>query len=155
LQAVTGFKYLYLRKSTFYVRVKVPKHLGAREIRLCLRTHKLSVAILVLERLLPLISSLKQLVIRSRTLDTDSTCLQFTKIKDAMLKQLEISDIDPMIAKLEQGYSDKGHTVNALSTGSLLGLNEVFKEQYLYIAQAQNNEQRLVRFSEVVVGLTQ
>jgi hypothetical protein len=24
-----------------------------------------------------------------------------------MLKQLEISDIDPIIAKLEQGYSDK------------------------------------------------
>ncbi len=59
---------IYLRKSTFYVRVKVPKRLGAREIRLCLRTHKLSVAILVLERLLPLISSLKQVVIRSRTL---------------------------------------------------------------------------------------
>jgi hypothetical protein len=36
--------------------------------------------------------------------------LQFLQIKDAMLKQLEISDIDPMIAKLEQGYSDKGHT---------------------------------------------
>jgi hypothetical protein len=102
VQAVTGFKYLYLRKSTFYVRVKVPKRLGAREIRLCLRTHKLSVAVLVLERLLPLISSLKQLVIRSRTLDTDLVCLQFSHIKDAMLKQLEISDIAPLIADLEK-----------------------------------------------------
>jgi integrase len=137
------------------VRVKVPKRLGAREIRLCLRTHKLSVAILVLERLLPLISSLKQLVIRSRTLDTDLVCLQFSHIKDAMLKQLEISDIDPLIANLEKGYSDKGHTLNALSHNSLLGLDKVFKEQYLYIAQASDNEQRLVRLSEVVAGLTQ
>jgi integrase len=137
------------------VRVKVPKRLGAREIRLCLRTHKLTVAILVLERLLPLISSLKQLVIRSRTLDTDLACLQFSHIKDAMLKQLEISDIDSLIANLEKGYSDKGHTLNALSNNSLLGLDEAFKEQYLYIAQASDNEQRLVRFSEVVAGLTQ
>lgn len=137
------------------MRVKVSKRLGAREVRLCLRTHKLSVAVIVLERLLPLISSLKQLVIRSRTLDTDLICLQFTQIKDAMLKQLEISDIDPLIANIEQGYSDKGHTLNALSHNSLLGLNETFKGQYLYIAQAQDNEQRLVRFSEVVAGLTQ
>ncbi|MBA6297053.1 hypothetical protein [Colwellia sp. MB02u-9] len=49
----------------------------------------------------------KALVISSRTLDTDSTYLQFSQIKDDMLKQLEISDIDPIIAKLEQGYSDK------------------------------------------------
>ncbi len=155
MQAVKGFKYLYLRKVTFYVRVKVPKRLGAREVRLCLRTNKLSIAVIRLETLLPLISSLKQLVIRSRTLDTKFTCLQFLQIKDAMLKQLEISDIDPMIARLEQGYSDKGHTLNALSHDSLLGLPDNFKEQYLYIAQAKDNEQRLVRFSEVVAGLTQ
>jgi integrase len=137
------------------VRVKVPKRLGAREVRFCLRTNKLSVAVVRLECLLPLISSLKQLVIRSRTLDTNLICLQFLQIKDAMLKQLEISDIDPMIAKLEQGYSDKGHTLNALSHNSLLGLDDNFKEQYLYIAQASDNEQRLVRFGEVVAGLTQ
>lgn len=155
MQVVKGFKYLYLRKVTFYVRVKVPKRLGAREVRLCLRTNKLSVAVVRLECLLPLISSLKQLVIRSRTLDTNLICLQFLQIKDAMLKQLEISDIDPMIAKLEQGYSDKGHTLNALSHNSLFGLDDNFKEQYLYIAQASDNEQRLVRLSEVVAGLTQ
>jgi integrase len=155
VQAVKGFKYLYLRKLAFYVRVKVPKRLGAREVRFCLRTNKLSVAVVRLECLLPLISSLKQLVIRSRTLDTNLICLQFLQIKDAMLKQLEISDIDPMIAKLEQGYSDKGHTLNALSHNSLLGLDDNVKEQYLYIAQASDNEQRLVRFGEVVAGLTQ
>ncbi|MEY8215646.1 MAG: hypothetical protein RPR97_14325 [Colwellia sp.] len=57
-----------------------------------------------------------------------------------------------MIAELEQGYSDKSHTINVLSSNSLLGLNEIFKEQHLYIAQANDNEQRLVRFSEVVAG---
>mgnify|MGYP000564575821 CR=1 FL=1 len=102
MQAVSGLKYLYLRKSTFYVRVKVPKHLGAREVRLCLRTKEQWVAVIILEGVLPLISKLKQLVIRSRTLETDSTCLHFTQIKDAMLKQLTVADIDPMIAKLEQ-----------------------------------------------------
>jgi hypothetical protein len=45
VQAVKGFKYLYLRKVTFYVRVKVPKRLGAREVMFCLRTNKLSVAV--------------------------------------------------------------------------------------------------------------
>lgn len=114
VQAVSGFKYLYLRKSTFYLRVKVPKRLGAREVRLCLRTKKLSVAVVILNLLSPFVSRLKQLVIRSRTLDTSLICLQFTQIKDAMLKQLTVADIDPMIAKLEQGYSDGGHSINAL-----------------------------------------
>ena len=155
MQTVAGFKYLSLRKQTFYLRMKVPKRMGTREIKLCLRTQKLSVAVVILERLSPIIARLKELVINSRTLDTDLISLQFSQIKDAMLKQLEISDIDPMLAELEQGYSDKGHTLNALSSNSLLGLNEAFKEQYRYIAQAQNNEQRLVRFSEVVAGLTE
>ncbi len=68
MQAVSGFKYLYLRKSTFYVRVKVPKRLGAREIKLCLRTEKLCVAVIILEGLLPLVSKLKQLVINHYTI---------------------------------------------------------------------------------------
>ena len=155
MQSVSGFKYLSLRKHTFYLRMKVPKRMGTREIKLCLRTQKLSVAVVILERLSPIMARLKELVINSRTLDTDLISLQFSQIKDAMLKQLEISDIDPMLAELEQGYSDKGHTLNALSSNSLIGLNEAFKEQYRYIAQAQDNEQRLVRFSEVVVGLTE
>jgi integrase len=72
-----------------------------------------------------------------------------------MLKRLEISDIDPIISALEQGYSDKGHILNALSHDTLFGMDEDFIERYLYIAQATNNEQRLVRFSEVVAGLTE
>jgi integrase len=154
VQAVSGLKYLYLRKSTFYIRVKVPKRLGAREVRLCLRTKKLGVAVIMLEGLLPLVSKLKQLVIRSRTLDTDSTCLQFTQIKDAMLKQLTVADIDPMIAKLEQGYSDGGHSINALGHQSITDLGDSFQEQFIYIAQADSNEERVARFEGVVSKLT-
>jgi hypothetical protein len=146
---------LYLRKGTYYLRVKVPKRLGTREIRLCLRTNKINVAVVILESLLPLIAKLKKLVISSRTLDTDLVLLQFSHIKGAMLKRLEISDIDPIISALEQGYIDKGRTLNALSNVTLFGMDEDFIEQYLYIAQATNNEQRLVRFSEVVAGLTE
>ncbi|MBL4941893.1 MAG: DUF3258 domain-containing protein [Colwellia sp.] len=149
MQAVSGFKYLYLRKSTFYLRVKVPKRLGAREVRLCLRTKKLAVAVVVLDRLLPLILRLKQLVIRSRTLDTGLICLQFTQIKDAMLKQLTVADIDPMIAKLEQGYSDGGHSINALGQTPLLELDENLQAQFIYIAEADSNEERIARFEEV------
>ena len=154
LQAVTGFKYLYLRKHTFYLRVKVPKRLGSREVSLCLRTKKLSVAVVILERLLPLVSRLKQLVIHSRTLGTSSICLQFTQIKDAMLKQLTVADIDPMIAKLEQGYSDGGHSINALGQTPLIALDESFQEQFIYIAGADNNEDRMARFDEVASQLT-
>ena len=61
----------------------------------------------VLDLLLPFVSMLQQLVIRSRPLDTSSICLQFTQIKCCHVKtQLTVADIDPMIAKLEQGYSD-------------------------------------------------
>jgi integrase len=153
LQAVSGFKYLYRRKSTYYLRVKVPKRLGTREVRLCLRTKKLSVAVVILERLLPFISRLKQLVIRSRTLDTSSICLQFTQIKDAMLKQLTVADIDPMIAKLEQGYSDGGHSINALGQKPLMALDDNFMQQFIYIAGAENAQQRDERLAEVVSKL--
>jgi integrase len=154
VQAVSGFKYLYRRKQTYYLRVKVPKRLGAREVRLCLRTKKLAVAVVVLDRLLPLILRLKQLVIRSRTLDTSLICLQFTQIKDAMLKQLTVADIDPMIAKLEQGYSDGCHSINALGQKPLLTLDGNFQEQFVYIAQANSNEERMARFDEMASQLT-
>ncbi len=154
MQAVSGFKYLYLRKSVFYVRVKVPKRLGAREIRLCLRTKKLAVAVVILERLLPSIAKLKQLVIQSRTLDTSTICLQFTQIKDAMLKQLTIADIDPIIAKLEQGYSDGGHSINALGQQSISELDDNFKQKFIYIAQADSNDERMARFDEVACRLS-
>lgn len=154
VQAVSGFKYLYRRKQAFYLRVKVPKRLGAREVRLCLRTKKLSVAVLLLEILQPFISMLKQLVISSRTLDTDITCLQFTQIKNAMLKQLTVADIDPMIAKLEQGYSDGGHSINALGQKPLMALDDRFQEQFVYIAEADSQEERVARFDEVASKLT-
>lgn len=32
-----------------------------------------------------------------------------------MLKQLDIADIEPLISKLEQGYSNGSHTINALA----------------------------------------
>ncbi len=67
MQNVIGFKYLFTRKHTFYLRIKVPKRMGTREIKLCLRTKKLSVAVIVLERLSPSITILKELVITSRT----------------------------------------------------------------------------------------
>lgn len=108
----------------------------------------------ILERLLPLVSKLKQLVIRSRTLDTSLICLQFTQIKDAMLKQLTVADIDPMIAKLEQGYSDGGHSINALGQQSLMALDDSFQEQFVYIAQADSNEERMARFEELASKLT-
>lgn len=60
-----------------------------------------------------------------------------------------------MIAKLKQGYDDKGYTLNALSHPMLSGLCGNCKEQYLYIAEATDNEKWLVYFSEVVAGLAQ
>lgn len=49
-------KYLFVRKHTFYLRIKVPKRMGTREIKLCLRTKNLSVAVALLERLSPVIT---------------------------------------------------------------------------------------------------
>jgi len=54
MQTVAGFKYLSLRKYTFYLRMKVPKRMGAREIKVCLRAKKLSVEVVILERLSPI-----------------------------------------------------------------------------------------------------
>tara|TARA_R110001583_G_scaffold281_16_gene2600 strand:+ start:244 stop:1695 length:1452 start_codon:yes stop_codon:yes gene_type:complete len=132
VQAIKGFKYLYLRKVTFYVRVKVAKRLGAREVRLCLRTNKLSVAVVRLECIRSLISSLKQLVMRSRTLDTNLICLQFSQIKDSMLKQLEISDIDPhsvsyrvLLSKLKSSNDVRDKLLSSIFGGDSIGEREL------------------------------
>jgi len=63
IRVLVGFKYLYLSKNIFYVRGKVIKRAGIIEMRLCLHTHKLDVAIVVLEKLLPIMVRLKQLVL--------------------------------------------------------------------------------------------
>ncbi len=127
MQALVGCQYLYRRKATYYLRVKVPKRLGVREVRLCLRTEVLEVALVILQRLKPLIIKLKGLVIHSRTLDTSLISQQLNQIKNAMQKQLTIADIDPLIAKLEQGFSDGGHAVNTLGDKSILELDSRFK----------------------------
>jgi len=66
-----------------------------------------------------------------------------------------VADIDPMIAKLEQGYSDGGHSINALGQQPLMALDDNFQEQFVYIAQADSNEERMARFEEVVSKLTE
>jgi hypothetical protein len=53
--------------------------------------------VLIWNRLQPFILQLKQLVITSRKLDTDTTYLQLLSIKDAMTKKLSIGDIDPLL----------------------------------------------------------
>ncbi|XQW84543.1 DUF6538 domain-containing protein [Thalassotalea piscium] len=150
---VNGFKHLYLRKTQYYFRQRIPKRLGLREIRLCLHTSSLSVAVIKWHRLQPYILKLKQLVIISRKLDTKTTKERLLSLKDIMTKVLSVGDIDGLIAQLEHGYSDKAHRLNALSGDDLLALSDSFKEHYLYIAQALDNQQRLVRFSEVVASL--
>ena len=135
--------------------MKIPKRLGTREVRLCLRTKRLPVAIAKLDLLLPMVKRLKAHVISSRTLETDLVSKQLNQIKDAMLKQLTIADIDPLIPKLEQGYSDGGHTINALGTQSLTELDDSFKERFVYIAEAESSTEREARFDEIVTGLEQ
>ena len=127
MQAVTGFKYLYLRKTTFYFRLKLPKRISRQEIRLCLRTNKLTEAVILWELLQPYACRLKRLVINSRTLDTSLISMQLTQIKDVMWKRSEISDIDPLIAKLEQGYSAGAHAVNLMADSHILDLDDDFK----------------------------
>ncbi|MCF6456503.1 hypothetical protein L1068_06760 [Pseudoalteromonas sp. MMG023] len=110
-------------------------------------------ALVLMERLKPLILQLKGLVIHSRTLDTSLISQQLNQIKNAMQKQLTIADIDPLIAKLELGFSDGGHAVNALSDKSILELDSRFKELFIYMAETDSNEERVNRFAEIIKGL--
>ncbi|MBS3799100.1 site-specific integrase [Pseudoalteromonas sp. BDTF-M6] len=71
-----------------------------------------------------------------------------------MQKQLTIADIDPMIAKLEQGFSDGGHAVNALGDKSILELDDRFKELFVHMADSDSNDERVNRFAEVLKGLS-
>ncbi|MFC0117780.1 DUF3258 domain-containing protein [Pseudoalteromonas xiamenensis] len=153
MRAVVGCQYLYRRKATYYLRVKIPKRLGVREVRLCLRTEVLEVAVVILQRLKPLIIQLKGLVIHSRTLDTSLISQQLKQIKNAMQKQLTIADIDPLIAKLEQGFSDGGHAVNALGDKSILELDSRFKKLFIHMADTDSNEERVNRFAEIIKDL--
>ncbi|WP_448568151.1 DUF6538 domain-containing protein [Thalassotalea ganghwensis] len=114
MKVVAGSKYLYLRKQWFYFRIRLPKRLGMREIRFGLQTQNLISAVNRINQFKPYIQQLKQLVITSKSLDTSEVKPQLIKIKDAMLKQLQVSDIDTLIAGMEQGYSNGAHALNVL-----------------------------------------
>jgi integrase len=155
MKAVVGKKYLYLRKQRFYFRIKLPKRLGTREIRIGLQTQDLISAIKRINQFKPHIQQLKQLVITSKSLDTSDVKPMLMKIKDAMLKQLSVRDIDVLIAELEQGYSNGAHALNVLGQTELLSNDNHFKEQLTYIALAPSNETRTKRLKEVIAGLSE
>ncbi|MEW6990354.1 YdeI/OmpD-associated family protein [Colwelliaceae bacterium 6441] len=72
-----------------------------------------------------------------------------------MLKQLSVSDIDVLIAELEQGYSNGAHAINVLGQTNLLSDDNHFKEELTYIAQASSNETRTKRLQEIIAGLSE
>lgn len=135
--------------------MKLPKRLGLREIRFSLQTQNLISATKRLYRLNCYIQQIKQLVITTKSLDTSEIKPRLIKIKDAMLKQLEVSDIDVLIADLEKGYSNGAHAINVLGQINLLSDDNHFKEQLTYIAQAPSNETRAKRLQEVIAGLSE
>ena len=155
MKAVAGNKHLYLRKQWFYFRMKLPKRLGTREVRIALHTQNLISAVNKLNQIKPYVQQIKQLVIASKSLETSEVQPQLLKIKDAMLKQLQVSDIDTLIADVEQGYSNGAHALNVLGQSELLSDDNQFKEQLTYIAQATDNETRTKRLQEIIAGLSE
>nr|WP_231919230.1 DUF3258 domain-containing protein [Shewanella sp. UCD-FRSSP16_17] len=72
-----------------------------------------------------------------------------------MLKQLAMSDIDGLVAELEQGYSNHAHAVNVLGQDSVLDKNNKFITELAYISQAEDNDTRTIRLKEVIAGLSE
>jgi len=155
MKVVAGNKYLYLRKQWFYFRMRLPKRLGTRKIRFGLQTQNLISAVNRVNQFKPYIQEVKQLVITLKSLDTSEVKPQLIMIKDAMLKQLQVIDIDILIADMEQGYSNGAHALNVLGQSELLSDDNQFKEQLTYIAQATDNETRTKRLQEIIAGLSE
>ena len=116
MKAVAGNKHLYLRKQWFYFRMRLPRRLGTREIRIALHTQNLIKAANKLNQFKSYIQQIKQLVIASKSLETSEAQLQLLKIKDAMLKQLQVSDIDVLIAEDNQEFKIGNIIIKALHT---------------------------------------
>ncbi|OBT04758.1 hypothetical protein A9267_17600 [Shewanella sp. UCD-FRSSP16_17] len=134
MKAIAGTKHLYIRKEWFYFRIKLPKRLGVREVRLSLNTQDLSYALLKLQCFTLQINLLKQLVVSLKSLDTSVVTSSLLMIKDTMLKQLAMSDIDGLVAELEQGYSHHAHAVKVLGQNSILDKNNKFTTALTFIA---------------------
>ena len=135
--------------------MRLPKRLGVREVRFGLQTQNLISAAKRVEQFKPCIQELKQLVISSKSLDTSEVKPRLLMIKDAMLKQLQVGDIDVLIAEMEQGYSNGAHALNVLGQTELLSDDNQFKEQLSYIAQASDNNIRTARLNKVIAGLSE
>lgn len=135
--------------------MRLPKRLGTREIRFGLQTQNLISAVKRVEQFKPYIQQLKQLVITSKSLDTSEVRPQLMLIKDAMLKQLQVSDVDALIAEMEQTYSNGAHAINVLGQTELFSDDNQFKEQLSYIAQATDNNIRTARLNEVIGSLSE
>ncbi|WP_188925549.1 DUF3258 domain-containing protein [Shewanella algicola] len=66
-----------------------------------------------------------------------------------------MSDIDGLIAELEQDYSNNAHAVNVLGQDGVLDKNNQFITELTYISQAEDNETRIIRLKEVIAGLSE
>ncbi|GLX83408.1 hypothetical protein [Thalassotalea eurytherma] len=135
--------------------MRLPKRLGVREIRFGLQTQNLISAIKRINQFKPYIQQLKQLVITSKSLDHIEGKPRLLMIKDAMLKQLQLGDIDVLIVEMEQGYSNGAHALNVLGQTELFSDDNQFKEQLSYIAQASDNNTRTARLNKVIAGLSE
>ena len=80
MKAVAGNKHLYLRKQWFYFRMRLPRRLGTREIRIALHTQNLIKAVNKLNQFKSYIQQIKQLVIASKSLETSEAQLQLLKM---------------------------------------------------------------------------
>lgn len=149
MKSVHGFEYLYIRNNTYYFRFVLRRHRNKHQITLSLQSTDFTEAIVSWKRMSIEVTKLKKLVLAFQKHETEEIGRLVNGFKASMQKQLKMHHIDPIVAELEQSYSNNAHLLKVLGKNCPLDFPESFHRALKSIYENEcgiSSDQKLVEY---------
>lgn len=114
MKSVHGFEHLYLRNSTYYFRFVLRRHRIKYQFSLSLQSTDFSEAVVSWKKMCLEAAKLKKLVLAFQKHETEEIGRLVNGFKVRMQEKLKMHHIDPIVAELEQSYSNNAHMLKVL-----------------------------------------
>jgi integrase len=149
MKAVYGFNHLYLRNNTYYFRFILRRHRVKFQFALSLQSTDFSEAIVSWKKISIETAKLKKLVLAFQKHETEEIGRLVNGFKVSMQKQFKMHHIDPIVAELEQSYSNNAHLLKVLGKNCPLDFPESFHHALKSIYENEcgiSSDQKLVEY---------
>lgn len=154
MKAISNFKYLFQRNHVYYFRFKFAKSFPHPEVVISLKTKVLADAVFLWQKLIPYTEKLKQVILLGDRVPLSHCTLLFREIKSDMLKQLQLSQTDALIAEMEKDYSSVAHMMKASVGNDGVSFSDDDREKLLYLLENGNEESFDMRLGKVLKSLS-